>query len=38
MGKTCSTNEVEEEAYSLLVGKPEQPRSKCVDNIKMYLV
>jgi hypothetical protein len=43
MGKACSTNEGEEEAYRMLVGKPEgkrplgRPRRRWVDNIKMDL-
>jgi hypothetical protein len=41
MGKACSTNESEEQAYGVLVGKPEgkrplrTPRRRYVDNIKM---
>jgi hypothetical protein len=43
MGGSCSTNGGEEEAYSLLVGKPEgkgplgRPRRSWVDNIRMDL-
>jgi hypothetical protein len=43
MGGACSTNG-EEEAYRLLVGKPEgrrplgRPRRKWLDNIRMDLV
>jgi hypothetical protein len=43
MGGPCSTNGGEEEAYGLLVGKPEgkrplgRPRRRWVDNIRMDL-
>jgi hypothetical protein len=43
MGRTCSTNERDENAYRILVGKPEgkrspgRPRRRWVDNIKMDL-
>jgi hypothetical protein len=43
MGRACSTNGKEEEAYRILVGKPEgrrplgRPRRRWVDNIKMDL-
>jgi hypothetical protein len=43
MGGPCSTNGLEEEAYRLLVGKPEgkrpvgRPRRRWVDNIRMDL-
>jgi hypothetical protein len=44
VGGTCGTKGGEEEAYTLLVGKPEGKRPlgrmkpRCVDNIKMNLV
>jgi hypothetical protein len=43
MGGSCGTNGGEEEAYRLLVGKPEgkrplgRPRRMWVDNIRMDL-
>jgi hypothetical protein len=43
MGGPCSTNGGEEEAYRLLVGKPEgkrplgRPRRRWMDNIRMDL-
>jgi hypothetical protein len=43
MGRACSTNGGEEEAYRILVGKPEgkrplgRPRRRWVDNIKIHL-
>jgi hypothetical protein len=43
MGGPCGTNEIEEIAYRLLVGKPEgkcplgRPRRGWVYNIRMYL-
>jgi hypothetical protein len=45
VGRVCSTNGREEEAYRILVGKPEETRPLgkprrmcvCVDNIKMNL-
>jgi hypothetical protein len=43
MGRACSTNGAERNAYKILVGKPEgkrplvRPRRRWVDNIKMYL-
>jgi hypothetical protein len=41
MGRECSTNEGEGNAYKILTGKPEvkrplgRPRRRWVDNIKM---
>jgi hypothetical protein len=43
MGRACGTNEGDEEAYRILVGKPEgkqplgRPRCRWVDNIKIDL-
>jgi hypothetical protein len=43
MSRGCSTNGGEEEAYRILLGKPEgkrslgRPRRRWVDNIKMDL-
>jgi hypothetical protein len=43
MGRACSTNGGDEEAYRILVGKPEgkrqlgRPRGRWVDNIKINL-
>jgi hypothetical protein len=43
MGRACSTNGEERNAYSILIGKPEgkrplgRPRSTWVDNVKMDL-
>jgi hypothetical protein len=43
MGRACSTIGGDEDAYMLLVGKPEgkrplgRPRRRWVDNIKIYL-
>jgi hypothetical protein len=43
MGRTCSTNKAEKNAYRILIGKPEgkrpvrRPRRRWVDNIKMDL-
>jgi hypothetical protein len=43
MGRACSTNGSEEEAYKILVGKPKgnrplgRQRRRWVDNIKMDL-
>jgi hypothetical protein len=43
MGRACSTNVGEENAYRILVAKPEgksplgRPRSRWEDNIKMVL-
>jgi hypothetical protein len=43
MGRTCSTNGEKQNAYRLLVGKPEKkrplgrPKHKWVDNIEMNL-
>jgi hypothetical protein len=43
MGRSCSKNEELENAYRVLVGRPEgkrplgRTRGRCVDNIKMYL-
>jgi hypothetical protein len=43
MGRVCSTNDGDENAYRLLVGKPEgkrplgKPRRRWLDNIKMDL-
>jgi hypothetical protein len=44
MGRACSTDGEEMNAYRVLVGKPEEkrplgrPRRRWVDNIKMYLI
>jgi hypothetical protein len=44
MGRACSTNGVNRNAYGLLVGKPEgrrplgRPRCRWLDNIRMNLV
>jgi hypothetical protein len=43
MGRACSTNWAKQNAYRILVGKPEgkrplgRPRRRWVDNIKMDL-
>jgi hypothetical protein len=43
MGRTCSTNGAERNAYRILVGNPEEkrplgrPRRRWVDNIKINL-
>jgi hypothetical protein len=39
IGGACSTNGVEENAYLLLLGKPEEktPRHRWVDNVRMDL-
>jgi hypothetical protein len=43
MGRACSTNGEERNAYKILVGKPEgtrplgRPRRRWVDNIKTHL-
>jgi hypothetical protein len=43
MGRACSTNEDQRNAYKILVGKPEgkrplgRPRRRWMDNIKMDL-
>jgi hypothetical protein len=43
MGRDCSTNREDEEAYRIFVGKPERkralgrPRRRWVDNIKIHL-
>jgi hypothetical protein len=43
MGRTCSTNGEERNAYAILMGKPEgkrrlgKPRRRWVDNIRMAL-
>jgi hypothetical protein len=43
MGRACSTNGEKRDPYRILVGKPEEkgalrrPRSRWVDNIKVYL-
>jgi hypothetical protein len=43
MGRTCSTNGEKQNAYRILVGKPEgkrplgRPRRRWMDNIKMDL-
>jgi hypothetical protein len=43
MGRACSTNEGEEDAYMIMVGQLEgrrplgRPRRRWVDNIRMHL-
>jgi hypothetical protein len=35
MGSVCSTNGAKRNAHRILVGKPEEAKYPCVDNIKL---